>query len=65
MIAYALDQQGDVIYTAAGRTMDQEFKLLQKLPENFFLNVGPLNKNFWPAGIRTRLAAEKTPGEKP
>jgi hypothetical protein len=55
MIVYGLDTRGDVVYTASGRTMDQDFKYLLKMKDNFWGGVGPNDRAYYPAGLRDAI----------
>ncbi len=56
MIAYNLDSRGDKIYPSSGRTIDQDFKLVAKLKDNYFAGVGAADKQYYPRSIRDALA---------
>ena len=59
MIAYNLDARGDKIYPSSGRTIDQDFKLVTKLDNNYFSGGTSSTKNLMPQNIRKSLEGGK------
>ena len=55
MIAYNLDARGDKIHPTTGRTIDQDFKLVAKLKDNYFAGVGAADRQYYPRSIRDAL----------
>jgi len=63
MVVYQLNQRGDNIYPPTARTIDQDFKILMKMKENYWTGVGANDKGFYPANMRDSLA--KSEATKP
>lgn len=63
MIAYGVDIKGDRIYAASGRTMDQDFKMVSKMRDNYFTGVDPGNRQYYPRAIKD-LIEKGEKGEK-